>query len=238
VRRSEIVAASGEELRLRWFGQSAFLLSAGDGRVMIDPFDDVGALAERVRWCYPPIPVQEVDVVLVTHEHLDHHGVGVASGDPHLFRAAAGTFESSVGGVVGVASEHDDVAGTARGPNTIFVFSLDGVRICHLGDLGQEALRDAQLRAIGKIDLVLIPVGGGPTIGAQEALRAVQELDPRWVVPMHYRTPAVDFLESPDEFLSAFPAERVHRFEEPEFGLPGEAPGDDPQVLVPGAPGA
>jgi L-ascorbate metabolism protein UlaG (beta-lactamase superfamily) len=230
------VTIAGEDLRLRWFGQGAFLLTAGEHRVMIDPFHDVGALAERVSWSYPPIPEMPVDLVLVTHEHRDHNGIEAVGGDPALLRATAGTFESPVGEVVGVASEHDDVAGTARGPNTIFVFSLGGVRVCHLGDLGQASLRDAQIEAIGDVDLLLIPVGGGPTIGAQEALRAVEALSPGRVVPMHYRTPSVGFLEPADEFLAAFPEERVHRFEQPDFELPPGPGGDGPDVLVPAAP--
>ena len=79
----------------------------------------------------------EADLLLVTHEHRDHNGVEAIGGDPAILRSTAGTLESPVGEVVGVASEHDEVAGTQRGPNTIFVFTLDGVRVAHFGDFGQ-----------------------------------------------------------------------------------------------------
>ena len=115
-----------------------------------------------------------------------------------------------------IASEHDDVAGTKGGPNTIFAFALDGLRLCHFGDFGQSALRPEQREAIGDVDVLMLPVGGGgPTIGAEAAAAVVHELAPRLVIPMHYRTDAVDFLEPPDAFLAAVAAD-VRRLDGPE----------------------
>src|SRR5436190_13273328 len=120
-------------MNLRWFGQSAFLLS-GSRSVFMDPFGDLSALSERgLHFSYPPIESVDADLVLVTHEHLDHNGVEAIGGAPEVIRSTAGTLESPIGEVVAVASEHDDVAGTERGPNTIYVFSLDGLRVCHMG---------------------------------------------------------------------------------------------------------
>ena len=119
-----------------------------------------------------------------------------------LLRSTAGTLDSPVGTVVAVASEHDSSAGTERGPNTIFAFTLDGVRVAHLGDFGQAALREEQAAAIGAVDLLFVPVGGRFTIGAQEAAAVVARLRPRWVVPMHYRTPRINFLEPAEGFLA------------------------------------
>ena len=98
-------------------------------------------------------------------------------------------FIDPVGEVVAVASEHDEAAGTQRGPNTIFVFTLDGLRIAHFGDFGQTALRDEQANAIGQVDLAFVPVGDGPTIGAAQARAVADRIGARWVVPMHHRTP-------------------------------------------------
>ena len=133
-----------------------------------------------------------------------------ARGMPPVIRARAGRHESPVGEVVGVASEHDAAAGTERGANTIVCFTLDGLRVCHLGDFGQPALRPEQREAIGPVDVLFVPVGGGPTIGGAPAAELVRELAPRLVVPMHYRTDAVSFLEPPDAFLEALGA-RVER---------------------------
>jgi L-ascorbate metabolism protein UlaG (beta-lactamase superfamily) len=154
----------------------------------------------------------------VTHEHGDHNAVEVVGGSPQIIRSTAGTFESPLGEVVGVASEHDDVAGTKRGPNTIFRFVLDGLRVAHFGDFGQAGLRPEQEQAIGEVDVLILPVGGGPTVGGESAAAIVRALRPRLVVPMHYRTDAVNFLDPPDAFLDALGA-RVERLDEAELDV-------------------
>src|ERR671928_560810 len=141
-------------MRIRWYGQSAFLISA-ERTVFVDPFGAMEGLAERgMRFDYPPIESVEADLLLVTHEHGDHNAVEVVGGSPQILRSTAGTFDSPIGEVIAVASEHDDAAGTMRGPNTIFCFGLEGLRICHFGDFGQAALRPAQREAIGRPDLL------------------------------------------------------------------------------------
>ncbi|HEY6835794.1 MAG TPA: MBL fold metallo-hydrolase [Gaiellaceae bacterium] len=211
-------------MRIRWFGQSAFLLT-GERSVMIDPFGDVSKLTSQgIQFDYPPIEGVSADLVLVTHEHGDHNGVEVVGGSPVVLRSKAGTLDSPVGEVVAIASEHDDAAGTRAGSNTIVCFSLDGLRVCHFGDFGQAVLRPEQRDAIGAVDVLFIPVGGGPTIGGAAAGELVRSLEPRLVVPMHFRTPAVDFLEPPDEFLDSLgaPVERLDSNDAATDGLLGE----------------
>jgi L-ascorbate metabolism protein UlaG (beta-lactamase superfamily) len=191
---------------IRWYGQSAFLIE-GEQSVFVDPFGDMSGLGERgIEFGYPPIQGVDADLLLVTHEHRDHNGVEAIGGDPVVFRSTAGRLESPVGEVVAVASEHDDVAGTARGPNSIMCFSVGGVRFCHLGDLGQAALRPEQVEAIGTVDVLFLPAGGGPTIGGEAAAEVVRRLAPTLVVPMHFRTEAISFLDPPDAFLDALGA--------------------------------
>jgi L-ascorbate metabolism protein UlaG (beta-lactamase superfamily) len=225
-------------MRVRWFGQSAFLL-VGQKTVFVDPFGDMsGAAARGIGFKYPPIEGVTADLVLVTHEHGDHNGVDVVGGSPVVLRSTAGRLDSPLGEVVAIASEHDDVAGTARGPNTVFCFSLDGLRICHLGDFGQPALRPEQREAIGPVDVLFVPVGGGPTIGGVAAAELVRSLAPRLVVPMHYRTAAVNFLEPPDEFLEALGlgVQRLDTSEAVAEDLLGTA--DEPTVALLAPPGA
>lgn len=214
-------------MRIRWYGQSAFLISA-ERTVYVDPFGPMEGLAERgLEFGYPPIEGVEADLLLVTHEHVDHNAVDVVGGSPQIVRSTAGTFDSPLGEVIAVASEHDDAAGTERGPNTIFCFALDGLRLCHFGDFGQSGLRPEQERAIGRVDVLFLPVGGGPTVGGEPAAAIVRALRPRLVVPMHFRTEAIDFLDPPDAFLAAVGA-RVERIAvselEPEelLGASGE----------------
>ncbi len=223
-------------MRVEWFGQSAFRLD-GDGKtVAIDPFGDMSALSSGrgVHWDYPAIAGVEPDLLLVTHEHRDHNAVETIDGEPATLRSTAGTHDSPIGQVTGIASEHDDAAGTERGPNTIFVFELDGVRVCHMGDFGQGALREEQAAAIGEIDLLFVPVGGGFTVGAEQASLIVERLSPRWVVPMHYRTPRIGFLETADAFLDA--AANVERPAGASFETAELPQADGPLVVVPAAP--
>lgn len=223
-------------MRIEWYGQSAFHLSAPEASVFVDPFGDLSGLSASrgIQFDYPPIAGVAADLLLVTHEHLDHNAVEAIAGEPVVLRSTAGRLQSPVGEVVAIASEHDEQAGTARGPNTIFAFELDGLRVCHFGDFGQSALRDAQAAAIGAVDLLILPVGGGPTIGADGAEAVVQRLAPRWVVPMHYRTPRIGFLETADAFLER--ASHVHRLDVPAFETSELPEHEGPLVVVPAAP--
>ena len=188
-----------------------------------------------MRFAYPPMPAVGADLLLVTHEHVDHNGVEHATGDPYVVRSTAGTFDTPVGQVVAIASEHDGAAGTLRGPNAMMVFELEGLRVGHLGDLGQPALREEQAAALGRVDLLFVPAGGGPTIGAAEAAEVVRRLDPGIVVPMHYGTPAVDFLEPVDPFLAQLDLPVV-RLEGPEFDARALREDGGPRVVVPAPP--
>lgn len=223
-------------MRVEWHGQSAFQLRSERASVFIDPFGDLAPMRERgIQFEYPEIEGVEADLLLITHEHLDHNAAEAIGGDPVVIRSTAGTIDSPLGEVLAIASEHDDAAGTQRGPNTIFKLTLDGVRVCHFGDFGQAALRQAQATAIGEVDLLILPVGGGPTIGAHEAHALVGQIAPRWVVPMHYRTPRIGFLEPADDFLAGF--EQVLRLPQASFQteeLPQQPPA--PLAVVPAAP--
>jgi L-ascorbate metabolism protein UlaG (beta-lactamase superfamily) len=222
-------------MQVEWYGQSAFRLSDGETTVFIDPFGDLSPMAERgMKFDYPAIDGVQAHLLLVTHEHLDHNGVEVIEGSPTILRSTAGRLESPIGEIVAVASEHDDTAGTQRGPNTIFVFELDGLRVAHFGDFGQRGLRDEQADAVGEVDLMMLPIGGGPTIGAGQAVEIVHQLRPRWVVPMHYRTPKISFLETEDAFLDLMPA--VERLETSSFDTADLASQERPLAVVPAAP--
>jgi L-ascorbate metabolism protein UlaG (beta-lactamase superfamily) len=223
-------------MRVEWHGQSAFTLSSDETTVFIDPFGDMSDLlaGRDWKWEYPAIEVGGVDLLLITHEHRDHNAVEAIAGEPAVIRSTAGRLDSPVGEVVAIASEHDDTAGTQRGPNTIFAFDLDGVRVAHFGDFGQAALRPEQAAALEGIELLFLPIGDGPTVGASAAATIVEQLAPRWVVPMHYRTPRIGFLETEEEFVALMPD--VERLEETGFDTSALPVGDGPLVVVPAAP--
>ncbi len=220
--------------QIEWFGQSTFRLT-GDGAptVVIDPYD-AAAIGARRRWDYPALDGLTADLLLVTHEHADHNGVGAIGGDPAVVRSLAGTFETPHGTVVGVASEHDDAAGTQRGHNVMYVFDFGGLRVAHLGDLGQAGLRDEQRAALGVVDVLFVPVGGGPTIGAEAAAMVARELGARVVVPMHFRTERIDFLEPVDGFMAA--SSYGVRLDASSFVVEEMWEAERPVVVVPAAP--
>jgi L-ascorbate metabolism protein UlaG (beta-lactamase superfamily) len=223
-------------MRVSWHGQSAFTLDGDAATVFVDPWGDMSAAASRgIEWNYPAIAAPDaVDLLIVTHEHSDHNGVEVIDGDPALVRSRAGTHESPLGDVVAIASEHDGVAGTERGPNTIVVFDLDGLRIAHFGDFGQPALRPEQRAHLDGVDLMFVPVGGGPTINGATAAGIAIELGVSWVVPMHYRTERINFLDDEMDFVAAMP--KTVRVDSPTFDTAELEKGSEPIAVIPAAP--
>lgn len=176
-------APGAEQTRVQWFGQAFFQLTSSSGvRVVIDPFDNAF-------FSYPIPKGLVADVLLVTHEHNDHNNIGIIGGAPLVCRGPQGVghFERAGVAITGTAAFHDESHGTERGPDTIYSFALDGVRFCHVGDLGC-LLTDEQLRNIGPVDVLLLPVGGHFTLEVARLDRLVAQLNPRVVVPMHYKT--------------------------------------------------
>ncbi|OPY53284.1 MAG: metal-dependent hydrolase [Methanosaeta sp. PtaU1.Bin060] len=179
-------------MQVTWLGHSCFLLRASNGiAVLLDPFD------EEVGY---PLPDVQADIVLISHEHTDHNNEKAVRESPLVIRKEG--LHSALGiEFLGISTWHDREEGRLRGENTIFCFTLDGVRVCHLGDLG-HLLSDADVKAIGPVNLLFIPVGGVYTIGARDAFAVMQQLDPDVAIPMHYQTSALSFeLEPVDDFL-------------------------------------
>ena len=191
-------ARGAEQTRVQWFGQAFFQLTSSSGvRVVIDPFDNTF-------FNYPVPKGLEADVLLVTHEHNDHCNVGIIGGSPLVCRSGKGVgrFERAGVTVTGTAAFHDENHGAERGPDTIYSFALDGVRFCHVGDLGC-LLTGGQIENIGPVDVLLLPVGGFFTLEVAKLDKLVAQLNPRIVVPMHYKTRYTPKLPivSVDEFL-------------------------------------
>jgi len=164
---------------LRWLGHECFEIK-DDGTVVTDPHDGAGIGLPR--------PQAEADIVTVSHGHFDHaNGIGIVSKPGAVVIETPG--ERSIKGITikGIASFHDNAQGTMRGKNVIFNIRIDGISFCHLGDLG-HALSEEQLTEIGKVDVLLIPVGGHYTIDAGEAAEIMDMINPRIVIPMHYKT--------------------------------------------------
>ena len=191
---TEETQEKGAEMKIQWFGQACFLITSGDGkRVLTDPF---GASVGY------PVPSVEADVVSVSHSHGDHNNVSAARGNPEIVRTEGETAAAGMS-FLGVSSFHDDAGGAKRGGNIIFIWEMDGMRLAHLGDLGQSELTDDQVAEIGAVDILLIPVGGFYTINGMQATKVIERLSPRLVFPMHYKTDVTNLpIAGVDDFLA------------------------------------
>jgi len=226
----------GKACKLRWFGNSFFQLETAGGKSVVWDPHAIAALAP---------PQVAADILLVSHEHSDHTQVQLIK-DRKAAREFRGLrvvnkrlhwdpIDEKVGAirVRAVGLYHDAEEGFVRGKNTAFVVEADGLVFCHLGDLGHVP-SDAQAKAIGPTDVLMVPVGGVYTLNGEGAKRAVAKLKPRlFVLPMHYGLPGYDDLLSVDEFLDGVPG--VKRTPETnELVVPLDLKADAPTVVVPG----
>jgi L-ascorbate metabolism protein UlaG (beta-lactamase superfamily) len=181
-------------MEIKYLGHATFMITSDAGiKIITDPYETSPTLA------YGEI-TESADIVTVSHGHTDHCNVAAVRGNPEVVRR---TGKSTAKGIEfnGIASYHDDAGGTMRGGNIIFCFELDGIRVCHLGDLG-HLLDDRQLKEISSVDILLIPVGGFYTIDAKAATEVCDQLKPRVIIPMHYRTEkSFPEISGVDEFI-------------------------------------
>jgi L-ascorbate metabolism protein UlaG (beta-lactamase superfamily) len=180
---------------ITWNGHSSFTITNEKGtRIVTDPFGD--GIGYKVQDLY-------AEIVTVSHDHFDHNNLGAIKSNFTAIRER-GQFKINDIKIKGTKTYHDTEAGTQRGENTVYTYKIDGVNVCHLGDLGHE-LSTAQIKSIGKVDILMIPVGGLYTIDAEVASKVVSQLDPKVVIPMHYKTKALipDFgqLSKVDSFI-------------------------------------
>ncbi|HEC57152.1 MAG TPA: MBL fold metallo-hydrolase [Candidatus Syntrophoarchaeum butanivorans] len=188
-------------MEIRWFGHASFGIFTSRGTILTDPFD------ESVGYRIPDI---EPDVVLVSHEHYDHNNTKDLKGNPVIIRGS-GIHKAIDVEFEGIRTYHDDAFGAKRGENTVFVFEVDGLRLCHLGDLG-DIPADETLRAMkgSGIEILFTPVGGVYTIDWQGANKMIDLLKPKITIPMHFKTQACRLdIDPVDPFLEGKKYERM-----------------------------
>jgi L-ascorbate metabolism protein UlaG (beta-lactamase superfamily) len=179
---------------IKWLGHACFLITSKGGmRIITDPY----TVGEGIN--YSPIE-EAADIVVVSHEHGDHNNVGTVRGKPEVVKGS-GTKTAKGIGFKGVATYHDTSQGKQRGLNTVFCFNLDDIKLCHLGDLG-HLLSPGLVSEIGAVDILFIPVGGFYTIDAVDASQVCDQLNPKLIFPMHFKTPKCDYpIAGVDNFL-------------------------------------
>ena len=179
-------------MKVKWLGHASFLITSDSGiRIITDPYTPADDLK------YGSIK-ESADIVPTSHEHHDHNNVAVVQGNPKVIK---GTSEAKGIKISGIPTFHDEAGGSKRGNNTIFCFEIDGVNVCHLGDIG-HILSDKQVSELGKVDVLLIPVGGFYTIDAKVASQVCELIKPTVIIPMHYKNEKCAFpIAGVDEFL-------------------------------------
>jgi L-ascorbate metabolism protein UlaG (beta-lactamase superfamily) len=179
-------------MKIKYLAHASFLITSDSGtKIVTDPYAASGGLK------YKPI-TEAADIVTVSHEHGDHNYTAAVKGNPVILKTDGETkgIKFKV-----VAAAHDDHDGKQRGKNSIFCFEVDGVKICHAGDLG-HILTPAQTKSVGKVDVLMLPVGGFFTIDAAAATVVGEQLNPAIIFPMHYKTDKADFpIAGVGEFL-------------------------------------
>ncbi len=190
------------EMDISWLGHSCFRIRGSRATVVTDPYSkDLGYSLGK----------PTARIVTVSHDHPGHNYVEGVGGQPKP-RVVNRPGEYEIGDVliIGIATFHDGDGGKKRGKNIVYLMEIDEVAVCHLGDLG-HVLTNEQIEDIGNVDVLLLPVGGVSTINAPMAAEVVRQLEPKVIIPMHYKTPALKWeLEPVDRFLKEIGAKQVN----------------------------
>ncbi len=202
-------------MEIDWFGHACFRLRGREGTVITDPYSkEIGLSFPRPRG----------DVVTISHDHPGHSYVDGVKGEPRVVNGP-GEYEIKSIFITGVPTAHDKRGGRDRGKNTVYTIEMDGLTICHLGDLGHVPTQP-QAEAFGNVNILLVPVGGVSTINASEAAEIVSLLEPQVVIPMHFQLPDLAFkLDPPAKFFKEMGVkapEAVPSFKVTKDSLPQE----------------
>ncbi len=176
---------------ITWLGHSCFRIKVKDVFLVTDPFD------ATLKY---PWPQPSANIVTVSHLHPGHNNPAGVDGAPKVVNRP-GEYEIKGVFIVGLPTFHDAAQGANRGRNTTYLMEMEDLRLCHLGDLG-HAPSSKQIEELSEVDVLFIPVGGISTIDAKGAAEIIRLLNPRIVVPMHYRTPVTPWLEPLEKFTA------------------------------------
>jgi len=194
-------------MNIIFHGQSCFEIQVkseakeGDAIIAIDPFgESVGLKAPKIK----------ADILLITHNHPDHNNKKAVSGEDLFIIETPGEYERKGIYVKGILAFHDQKEGEERGDIVIYKIEAEGITLCHLGDLGQKELTSEQIEEIGEVDILFLPVGGVYSLDAKQAAEVVSQIEPRVVIPMHYKLPGgMKELDGVDKFLKQMGQESI-----------------------------
>lgn len=210
-------------MKIKYLGHASFLIiSQDEKKIVVDPYNigqglNYGAINETA------------DIVTISHGHGDHNNATSIKGNPAVLKDA-GTRTIKGIEIKGIPVYHDETQGSKRGNNLVFCFNIDGMKLCHLGDLGHP-LTPKQLSDIGSVDVLLVPVGGFFTIDAREAAAVAKSTGARVVIPMHFKTTQVDYPIKPvDEFLKG--KKNIRKLDSSEIEIKKETLPKETEIVV------
>ncbi len=207
-------------MKIKWLGHASFLVTTGSGtRIILDPY------TTDERLFYGEIK-ESADVVTISHDHFDHNNARAVRGNPKVIRTS-----TEYKGIKfrAIPAYHDEQRGARRGAVAIFYIEADGLTLCHLGDLG-HTLNAEQLANIGKVDILMVPVGGYYTIDATGATTVCEQLKPKVIIPMHYKTEKTSLpIADVGDFLKG---KNVSRLDSSEAEFKPESLPSEVQVVV------
>lgn len=182
-------------MKIKYLALAAFLITSSSGiKLLTDPYKTGNDLNhDEIN--------ESADIVTVSHEHFDHNNVSAVQGNPQVFKGGLGEVDGIK--IKGISAYHDDIGGSWLGNNTVFCFKVDGINICHCGDLG-HLFNEQQIKEAGKLDVLMVPVGGYTDLDARKATQLCNQLKPKVIMPMHYKTDKIHFphkVLDVDEFL-------------------------------------
>lgn len=185
-----------KNMEISYLGHSSFKIRGKTATLVTDPYSP-----EMTDLKFPKVGS---DIVTISHQHEDHNKKELIQGLPFII-SGPGEYEVKGVFIFGISSFHDSSEGSERGPNTIYLIEIEGLRICHLGDLGHK-LSDLKLQELNGVDILFIPVGGIFTIGPRQASEVIAQLEPKIVIPMHYNFPGLNMavfgkMSSLEDFL-------------------------------------
>ena len=199
-------------MKIQWIGHSCFRLIESTGTsIVTDPYSNIGYRE----------PLLQADAITSSHDHYDHNNFRMVEGNPVIF-SEPGLYDFRGVKITGIRSFHDTEHGRKRGENTIFKFRMDGLDVCHLGDIGTE-LTPKLLECLLPVNVLMVPVGGNYTIDAVQAKEYVDAIMPDFVLPMHYKTRSLTVdIGRLDDFLRLFEEEDILFCEDPVLDLDRE----------------
>lgn len=208
-------------------GQACVRVKGKNASVVFDPYDP----------SFTGLPALKLtaDIVCVSHEHEDHNNASSVLTDEEgknpFVISGPGEYEISGVNIVGVSSYHDDKQGAERGKNTIYSVNIDDINLVHLGDLGQKKLTQEQAEVLSSCDVLFIPVGSVYTIAGSDAPDIISQIEPKIIVPIHYKIPGLKFdLEGPEAFLTAMGKEKLEPL--PKLSVSRERLPEEPEIVL------